>query len=82
MSNKYPTLHSRVNGIKINLLPGQANILHRFTNPENQLVIDKIENIGEAPVEEETLVVPSEPEAVVSKATGKKASAAPQLPQI
>jgi len=34
-----PHIVSRVNGMKIPLLPGQAGILHRFEQKENKLVI-------------------------------------------
>ncbi len=34
-----PHITSRINGMKIPLLPGQASILHRFEQPENKLVV-------------------------------------------
>jgi hypothetical protein len=34
-----PHITSRVNGMKIPLLPGQASILHRFEQPDNRLVV-------------------------------------------
>jgi hypothetical protein len=34
-----PHIVSRINGMKIALLPGQASILHRFEQPDNKLVV-------------------------------------------
>jgi hypothetical protein len=34
-----PHITSRVNGMKIPFLPGQASILHRFEQPENKLFV-------------------------------------------
>lgn len=34
-----PHITSRINGMKIPVLPGQASILHRFEQPENRLVV-------------------------------------------
>lgn len=38
-----PFIRSRVNGIAIPVLPGQAGILHRFHQPENQLVVAQVQ---------------------------------------
>jgi hypothetical protein len=34
-----PHITSRINGMKIPVLPGQASILHRFEQPDNRLVV-------------------------------------------
>jgi hypothetical protein len=34
-----PHITSRINGMKIPVLPGQASILHRFEQPDNKLVV-------------------------------------------
>ncbi len=34
-----PHITSRINGMKIPFLPGQASILHRFEQPDNKLVV-------------------------------------------
>lgn len=41
-SMDFPHVVSAVNGLYIPLLPGQEGILHRFTNPENQLVFARV----------------------------------------
>lgn len=57
-----PHIVSRVNGMKIDLPPGQAGILHRFTNPENRLVVASVHAEGSTAQEPEKLVVPGTPE--------------------
>ena len=34
-----PHITSRINGMKIPILPGQASILHRFEQPDNKLIV-------------------------------------------
>jgi hypothetical protein len=34
-----PHITSRINGMKIPVLPGQASILHRFVQPDNRLIV-------------------------------------------
>jgi hypothetical protein len=54
-----PFITSRVNGMKIPLHAGQAGIMHRFTQPENRLVIERIDTQGSLAQEPETLIVPA-----------------------
>lgn len=77
-----PFIQSRVNGMKIPLLPGQAGIMHRFRNPENQLVISHATEHGRVDSDEK-LVIPATQESQVPVAPARKGkakeSAAPSL---
>lgn len=57
-----PHITSRVNGMKIPLLPHQGGILHRFQVPECQLVIAKVSTDSYVKDDEQMLTVPSTPE--------------------
>lgn len=57
-----PFITSRVNGMKIPLHAGQAGILHRYTNPENRLVIESVNAQGSIAQEPASLVIPASPE--------------------
>jgi hypothetical protein len=61
MSQGYPHIVSRVNGMKIPLLPGQAGILHRFEHPENRLVVasTSYDPINDSRDDAAALIVPS-----------------------
>lgn len=76
MSQSYPHIVSRVNGMKIPLLPGQAGIMHRFEHPENRLVIASTSHnpITDARDDATALVVPS------TQGPEDVASAAPHAP--
>lgn len=67
----FPVIKSRINGLQIPLLPGQAGILHRFTNPENQLVISGVSEAGVTDTDE-PLVIPSSVESEVATAPASK----------
>lgn len=59
-----PYIRSRVNGIMVPIQPGQAGIMHRFAQAENQLVIAEVNAAGGVANSEQdqTLVSPSTPE--------------------
>lgn len=57
-----PHIVSRVNGLKIPLLPHQGGILHRFNNPENKLVISKISTDSYVKDTDSMLTSPATPE--------------------
>lgn len=58
-----PHIVSKVNGMRIPLLPHQGGILHRFTNPENQLFVAKVseEAIAVKDSDERMVIQESEP---------------------
>lgn len=78
---KLPHIVSAVNGIKIPLLPGQAGIMHRYTNPENRLVIASVHDQG-AEQDDETRLQIAEPATPRAPRNKPKAEAAPaEAPQ-
>lgn len=79
MTPSSPYVRSRVNGIMIPLMPGQVGIMHRFTNPENQVVIDQVNAAGGSTTSERnaTLVVPSTPDPASQAAPEAAPEAAP-----
>lgn len=77
-----PFVQSRINGMKIPLLPGQAGIMHRFRNPENQLVISHATEHGRIDTDERMVLdspAPNEVPTAPARKGGVKASAAPTL---
>jgi hypothetical protein len=54
-----PFITSRINGMKIPLHAGQAGIMHRFTQPENRLVVERVDTQGSLAQEPETLTIPA-----------------------
>ena len=71
-----PHIVSKVNGMLIPLLPHQGGILHRFTNPENQILISKVseEAMTVKDTDERMVIQESEPSDGVP-AQGKKKAA-------
>jgi hypothetical protein len=55
-----PHITSRVNGMKIPLQRGQVGIMHRFTQPENKLLISKVDEQGYKVEENERMVIGSD----------------------
>jgi hypothetical protein len=58
--------------MKIPLHAGQAGILHRFTNPENKLVVDKVEAQGSLAQEPDTLIIPGTQESEVKTSAPRR----------
>lgn len=78
-NSSVPHITSRINGLKIPFPRGQAGILHRFTNPENQLVISQVSEHGSIVNDnDERLVVNSVPESEVQTAAANAAARAAQ----
>lgn len=65
-----PYITSRINGLKIPLLPHQAGILHRFSTPENRLFISD--------VSEHDDVIPDNAQKLTIAASEDPATPAPQ----
>jgi hypothetical protein len=67
---KLPHVVSAVNGMKIPLPPHHAGIMHRFTQPENRLVISQVNENGARPDTETRLTVAptADPAAAVADA--------------
>ena len=57
-----PHIVSRVNGLKIPLLPHQGGILHRFNNQENKLVISHVSTDSYVKDTDSMLTSPATPE--------------------
>lgn len=57
-----PHIVSRVNGMKIPLLPHQGGILHRFNNPENKLVVAKVSTDTYIKDTDSMMSIPATPE--------------------
>jgi hypothetical protein len=86
MSQGYPHIVSRVNGMKIPLLAGQAGILHRFEHPENRVIIasTSYDPINDSRDDAAALVVPSSsaPEATDASPTAAAAPVNDEVAQL
>ena len=70
-----PSIVSRVNGLRIELLPHQAGILHRFDTPENRLFISEVATDRPVPKDTEqmmTIASSEDPAAPAAKTTKQK----------
>lgn len=74
-----PFITSRINGMKIPLYPGQAGIMHRFTQPENRLVVESINTQGSLAQEPEKIVIGSHDDPV--HASSEVKTSAPRRPR-
>ena len=72
-----PYIRSRVNGIMIPLHADQVGIMHRFAQPENQLVVSEINSRGGNASSEQgmTLQVPATPDPATAAQTAAAQSA-------
>lgn len=73
-----PSIVSRVNGLRIELLPHQAGILHRFDTPENRLFISEIATDRPVPKDTEqmmTIASSEDPAAAPAAKTTKQKEA-------
>jgi hypothetical protein len=78
-NSNVPHITSRINGLKIPFPRGQAGILHRFTNPDNKLIISEVSEHGSIINEgSDRMVVNSVPESEVQTAAANAAARAAQ----